>query len=138
MKKIVYLFTIAFLITSCLKNEEEPKPTVCITNPKIVNKWKLVKITNVFSGKNINYTDKNVEFDFKPNGKLTVSKDNDAFFKGEYIYKMKTKSITADEKNKTLMVTIHNTKFTYKEKEENKMELSNSYVDGPTLYFTKK
>lgn len=137
MKKTVYLFIVAILFTSCLKDEEEPKPTVCITNPKIVGKWKLIKIENIFSGKNTNYTDKNVEFDFKPNQKVTVSKDNDVFLKGEYSYEIKKESITANKKNPITMVIIQNTKYTYKE-QDNKMQLSNSYVDGPTLYFKKQ
>lgn len=144
MKKVIYILAILMLVSSCSKNEDESlEMAIDIDKSPLIGEWKLTKIVNSFSTKETDYTKNKITFTFRSEnsndlrGKVIISEDNRAFKKGTYVYEMKSESITADQKNKLLMLIIGGTRFTYKYK-NGEMELSNAYVDGPVLYLKKQ
>ncbi len=138
MKRILYFIILAVFVTSCSNKDDSVNSlrTPLERQSFLMGKWKLLRVINPFSTKTTYYEYKDIIFNFKEKGKVTVSSDNKAFSKGEYSYKITSESITANEKNTIKMVVIDGIKFTYKY-ENNELELSNAYVDGVILYLTK-
>ncbi|MBS9768794.1 MAG: hypothetical protein KGV44_14825 [Flavobacteriaceae bacterium] len=140
MKQIFYLTTMVFLIISCsVENDDlmNAKELQSLNEgASLFGKWKLTKVIYPFTNKETIYKSKGITFTFQKNGKVVVSKDNEAFFKGIYPYRISDEKIAPTDKNTVKMVVIDRTKFTYKY-EKGVLELSNAYVDGVIIYLTK-
>ncbi len=139
MKRIFYLLTIAFLIISCSLGKNDDLVNDNLANAEkiaLLGKWKLTKVVYPFTNKETIYNNKGITFTFQKNGKVVISEDNEAFFKGTYPYKISDEKISVTASNTVKMVVIERTKFTYKY-EKGILELSNAYVDGVIIYLTK-
>lgn len=137
MKKVLTIILIGFLISSCSNDDD-------ISN-QIVGNWKLTeaKFYGLVGGSSpegsIDYSDKNIIYNFKSNGKLIVSGgDNAGYTDGEYDYFFGEDYLTGNnDPPKILLVKIDGSKMTYTYK-NGKMTLGLSYVDGPDLIFKRK
>lgn len=132
MKKIVTLFIIGLLVSSCSNNDD-------ISN-KIVGNWKLTKATFYsYEGEGfIDYSGKNIIYNFKSNGILVVSGGKNAGYPdGSYAYFFGEDHLGGMNDPKVLLVKINNSKWTYN-LTNGKMTLGQSYVDGPNLIFERK
>ncbi len=140
MKRIFYLIIISFLTISCsIGNDDLADAEKLYLSDKafsLLGEWKLQEVVNSFSTKKKSYKGKNITFTFQKNGKVFISKDNEAFFKGTYPYRISDEKIAPTDKNTVKMVVIDRTKFLYKY-EKGVLELSNAYVDGVIIYLTK-
>lgn len=131
MKRILLLLFNVFLISSCLKE-------VDISN-QIIGNWKLTEVKSYgFGGEStIDYSDKNIIYNFKANGILVVSGgDNAGFMNGEYEYFFGEDHLGSNTDPKVLLVKINNLKWAY-HLTNKKMTLSQAYVDGASLIFER-
>jgi len=134
MKNLMYLLLIIFTILSCSKDDYS-------MNEQIYGEWKLTEARIVDFSPNppiIDYSDDNIIYNFKFNGKLIVTgEENVGYTNGEYEYFFGEDYLggaPSPGESKILLVKINTTKWTFDITNEI-MTLSNSYIDGPTLVF---
>lgn len=129
------------LLSSCTNDDETP------TN-QILGKWKLVKVesyklnpNNNTSLQTIDYSDKNITYDFRSNNKLIITGDQNIDNKNresDYIFEKDYLSgYPSEGESKILLVKIDGSKWTYS-LTNGIMMLGQSYVDGADLYFERK
>lgn len=129
------------LLSSCTNDDETP------TN-QILDKWKLVKVesyklnpNNNTSLQTIDYSDKNITYDFRSNNKLIITSDQNIDNKNresDYIFEKDYLSgYPSEGESKILLVKIDGSKWTYS-LTNGIMMLGQSYVDGADLYFERK
>lgn len=138
-KALIFLMTI-ILLSGCTNDDETQ------TNP-ILGKWKLVKIeyydwnSNGNAGpQTIDYSDKNITYDFRSNNKLIVTgqnidngnRESDYIFEEDYL-----SGYPSEGESKMLLVKIDGSKWTYS-LTNGTMMLGQSYIDGGDLYFERK
>lgn len=138
MKKLILLLIIATTISSCSNDN----PT---TNNQIIGEWRLKQVNyyglegGTSSEGIIDYNDKNVFYNFKANGELLVTgDDNPGYNSGTYTYVYGEDYLgDAATDSKIVLVKIDGSKWTYNYL-NGEMTLGKSYVDGPDLVFVKK
>lgn len=139
-KTLIFLITIVIL-SSCTNDDETP------TN-QILGKWKLVKVeyykwnsNSNASLQTIDYSDKNIIYDFRSNNKLivtgdqnidNVNRESDYIFEKDYL-----SGYPSEGESKMLLVKIDGSKWTYS-LTNGTMMLGQSYIDGANLYFERK
>nr|WP_315194875.1 hypothetical protein [uncultured Flavobacterium sp.] len=138
-KTLIFLMTIV-LLSGCTNDDETP------TN-QILGKWKLVKVeyykwnNNIASLQTIDYSDKNITYDFRSNNKLIITGDQNIDNKNresDYIFEKDYLSGHPSEgESKMLLVKIDGSKWTYS-LTNGTMMLGQSYIDGANLYFERK
>lgn len=135
MKKYILAGIIGLLLFSCSEKELPLNPT-----NSVVGKWQLIKAEFNFTSKGktiIDFSDKNITYNFKTNGKLIVSgKGNSIHNEGEYDYFFGKDYLGSNADPKILLVKMDNTRWTYTAK-KGEMILGRSYIDGPDLTFKK-
>lgn len=136
MKKIWTLFIFGFLISGCSNDNE-------ISN-QLIGKWKLLeaKFYGLEGGNSsqgsIDYTDDNIIYNFKSNGILIVTgEENAGYTSGEYEYFFEEDYLGGNSDPEEMLVKINNSIWTY-DLTNGKMTLGQSYVDGPDLIFERK
>lgn len=136
MKRITILMLCIFTLSSC--SNDDPIPN------QIVGEWKLMKAK--FSGlqggnssvDSIDYTNKNIIYNFRTNNTLIVSGGkNVGYPNGTYNYFFGKDHLGGNSDPKILLIKVNNSKWTYN-LTNGKMTLGNSYVDGPDLVFERK
>ncbi|WP_369049538.1 hypothetical protein [Tenacibaculum sp. UWU-22] len=131
MKKALIFLLIEFLISNCSNDND-------ISN-QIVGNWKLTeaKFYGLEGEDSIDYSNKNINYNFKSNGILVVSGgDNAGYANGEYHYFFGKDHLGGNTDPKILLVKINISKWTYG-LTNGKMTLGQSYVDGPNLIFER-
>ena len=138
-KTLIFLMTIV-LLSSCTNDDETP------TN-EILGKWKLVKVEyykwnpNNASLQTIDYSEKNITYDFRLNNKLIITGEDNIDNKNresDYIFEKDYLSGQPSEgESKMLLVKIDGSKWTYS-LTNGIMMLGQSYIDGADLYFERK
>ncbi len=135
MKRILLIVMIIPTLISCSKNDDSNSEN------EIVGKWKLIRAEFYgFEGENsINYSNKDIIYNFKSNGTLKVTgEENAGYPSGEYEYFFGKDYLGGSTNDpQTLLVKINNTKWIYNFK-DGEMTLGQSYVDGPNLIFERK
>jgi hypothetical protein len=141
MKRFIFLFSIIITICSCERNEIE------INNTRIIGEWKLVQIDQYVMNPSgaklstIDYSSKNVIYNFQKNNLLNVSGgENFGYSNGEYPYEFKKDYLSgfpSPEDNKINLVIINDSKWVFNFS-GSQITLSKAYVDGPTLILEKK
>ncbi|WOD43465.1 hypothetical protein [Hwangdonia lutea] len=156
--KILLAFLLIIFFVSCNKNDEndsthsqEQHHTDCIkgdldivsSSNQILGEWKLLRSRIIWPEyKNWDFSDKNIIYNFKPNGILVVSESGGigGFDKGEYNYVFEEDYLSGSPSpNESMiwLVKIMNSKWTYKS-QGNLMVVGKSYVDGADLCFERK
>ncbi|MXV37799.1 hypothetical protein GO491_03755 [Flavobacteriaceae bacterium Ap0902] len=136
MKKIAVLFLIMMITLSCSSDDDSIRS-------QLSGQWRLMSadLMNFGSQDTIDYSGDNIIYNFKNNGKLIITGNDDiAHATGEYYYKINNNQQTNDPNNKqenNLYVHINNTAWALTMTED-AMTLSTSYVDGPALNFVRK
>lgn len=128
-------------LTSCSNDD------VLMTDP-IIGEWNLTSVE--YYGENsdgmielfsIDYSDENIVYNFNSNSQLIVSgEDHIGFENGAYTYIFEEDYLSGfpnEGETKMLLVKVNGFKWTY-EFTNGTMQLGNSYVDGPNLYFERK
>lgn len=131
MRKIFFFMFLLLSFSSCDNDDS--------VSEEIAGEWKLIRVEiNGFQGHSAtDYTNQNVIYNFKRNGKLVVNAENLGYPAGEYSYFFGEDHLGANTDPKTLLVKINDSKFTYYFK-DGEMKLGLSYVDGPDLIFVRK
>lgn len=131
MRKIFFFMFLLLSLTNCDNDDS--------TSGQIIGQWKLIRVEiNGFQGNSSNdYTNQNVIYNFKRNGKLIVNAENPGYPTGEYSYFFGEDHLAGNTDPKTLLVKINDSKWTYFLK-NGEMKLGLSYVDGPDLIFIRK
>ncbi len=134
MKKMFFIIIVALTFTQCSSEDNE-------INDQIVGKWKLMKAQNFSFNGNFekDYSNENIIYSFLSNNILIIEGGNNIGYNpGEYDYFFGIDCLGGQcngNEKEVLLVKINNgTKWTYS-LDDKKMILSNSYVDGPTLFF---
>lgn len=132
----ISIMTIATFI-SCSNDDDS-------SSNQIVGVWKLIeaKFYGLEEGSSteglIDYSDKNIIYDFQTNGTLTVSGgENAGYTNGVYDYIFGKDHLGGSNDPEILLVTINESKWTY-DLTNGKMTLGQSYVDGPDLILESK
>jgi hypothetical protein len=142
MKKTLFFLMTIVLLSSCTNDDETP------TN-QILGKWKLVKVeyykwnlNNNATLQTIDYSDKNIIYDFRSNNKLIVTGDqniDNGNRESDYIFEKDFLTGQPSEgESKMLLVKIAGSKWTYSLTNGTIMILGQSYIDGADLYFERK
>ncbi|WP_156101169.1 hypothetical protein [Salegentibacter sp. Hel_I_6] len=135
MKRILLILMIIPTLISCSKNDDSN------SDNEIVGNWKLMRAEFYgFEGENsINYSDKDIIYNFKSNGTLKVTgEENAGYPSGEYEYFFGKDYLGGNTNDpKTLLVKINTSKWIYNFI-DGEMILGQSYVDGPNLVFKKE
>jgi hypothetical protein len=123
------------LTLGCSKND------VSTSDNEIIGNWKLMRAEFYgFEGENlINYSNKDITYNFKSNGTLKVTgEENAGYPSGEYEYFFGKDYLGGNTNDpKILLVKINTSKWIYNFK-DGEMILGQSYVDGPNLVFKKE
>lgn len=133
MKRIFILIFTGLFICSCSNDDDRSNA--------ITGTWKLMESVSYGQGgiSSINYSNKNILYDFRFNGILVVSGgENAGYPDGEYEYTFEKDYLGGSpEGSKSWLVKINSAKWTY-DLSDGVMILSKAYVDGPTLKFERK
>ena len=136
MRKIfLLLITVATLI-SCSSDDS--------ISDQITGEWKLMSATIIdftINPPTIDYSNDNIIYNFRSNGTLTVSgEENVGYTEGDYEYFFGKDYLGGGQPNpgesKILVVDINSTKWTY-DLTDGIMTLSITYIDGPLLRFER-
>ena len=137
MKKILILIVAIVTMSSCSNDDD-------FSTKQIVAEWKLMeaKFYGLQGGNSsegsIDYSDKNIIYNFHSDGTLTVSGgENAGYSNGEYEYFFGEDHLGGINDPKTLLVKINESKWSY-DLRNGKMTLGKSHVDGPNLVFERK
>ncbi len=135
MREVMILLLAIFTLTSCTNDDDST------IDSQIIGEWKLMKAEIVNFSQNPNtiyYSNKNIIYNFKSNGKLVVSGGGNLEYPdGEYDYFFGNDYLGGTNDPRILLVKINNTKWTYN-LTDGEMKLGQSYVDGPDLFFKRK
>ncbi len=125
------------VISSCSNDDDS-------SNNQIIGEWKLIeaKFYGLEGGNSsegsIDYSDKNIIYNFQLNGTLTVSgEENAGYPDGTYEYFFGEDHLGGMNDPEILLVKINESKWTY-DLTNGKMTLGQSYVDGPDLILERK
>ena len=136
MKNLIYLLTIAFLLFSCNRSDENQ-----LLN-KVVGEWKLIQSKSYIQNTNgqnelitTDYSSQNIIYNFQTNNQLKITgSQNDGLFP----YEFKNDYLGGNsDGGKIDLVLIQSTKYVFT-LNGNQLSLDNKYVDGPELIFQKK
>jgi len=135
MKKTVTLLLVIITLFACTSDDDAR------LDKQIIGEWKLIKAEIVNFSPNspiIDYSDKNIIYNFKSDGKLVVTGgENIEYPDGEYDYYFGEDYLGGTTDPKILLVKINNSKWTCN-LTDSEMMLGQSYVDGPNLFFKRK
>lgn len=135
---LMLLITLLLVTLGCTKQETETKEQQALNGT-----WKLIeaRIINFSTNPTIDYSNKNIVYNFQANGILLVTGgDNAGYPNGEYEYvfgKDYLGGAPSPGEEKILLVKINDSKWTY-DLTNRKMTLGKSYVDGADLIFERK
>ncbi|WP_223035022.1 hypothetical protein [Hanstruepera marina] len=92
MKNVLYILSVFLILLSCSSDDDNTESTPQTIEPevRILGEWKLIYIFRVSSPPNeFDYSNDEIIFDFKSNGTVTVTGNDDPslyFTNGEYGY----------------------------------------------------
>lgn len=144
-KLLLSLCVFTFLFASCEKNIQKTNELKCEvkikegSNTSVLGKWKLVRGTSVFyEPVTYDYSCENIIYEFTSDGTLIITGDaeqNLGYGKGIYDYKFQ---VANSETGIYLpyMITINGNSLS-SNIVNHQLELNNSSVDGPILYFLR-
>lgn len=136
MNKILILLLGIVTLSSCSNNDDS-------STDQIIGEWKLMMAKIIDFSPNppiIDYSNENIIYNFKSNGKLVVTGgQNIGYPNGEYEYFFGEDYLGGGLGNepKVLIVKINGSKWTYNLTGK-EMKLGQSYVDGPDLILERK
>ncbi len=134
MKKGIVLLLTIVLSFACTGDDDSRNDS------QIIGDWKLMKAEIVNFSQNpsiIDYSDENIIYNFKSDGKLVVTGgENIGYPDGEYDYYFGEANL-ANLNDPVLIVKINNSQWTFN-LTDGIMKIGQSYVDGPDLFFKRK
>jgi hypothetical protein len=138
MKRLALAALAGLLLWNCSRNDV--KPNSPIQSTAIVGVWKLIQVRPPWYGELTDYSNNNIRFDFRSNGKLIITgAPSDVYPNGEYSYFFGLDYfdlLHEPSEPKTLLVKFNNLKWGY-QLTDGKMTLGQSYSDGSDFIFVR-
>ena len=133
MKKLIFILIAIFTIIACDRTENNEN--------KVSGEWKLQSAKYIATNQTIDYSNKNIIYNFQNNGTLNVyGGSNEGYNDGNYSYIFKNDYLSnypTNNEQKIDLVIIQNSKWAFSNS-NNQMTLDQTHVDGPKLTFIKK
>ncbi len=137
MKKYILLLISLFLFSNCSIDDTPPMDSV------IKGQWKLVsaRVIDFVTNPTIDYSDRNIIYDFQADGTLIVTGGNNVgYTDGTYSYVFGLDYLSnAPIPNQNMMplIQVNNLQKWVYQMVDGQMILRTSYIDGPDLTFER-